>query len=342
MKKYLLILFLIVFIIPSIAFASWWNPFSWFNSWTFHKTETIPQEQVEIQKTSEEKISELQKQVDDLKNQKLNSDSPPVVNNTQKKSTTKENNTNIVSSVKITPEVVTTASPVFDVCKNIEGVQSIAPDGMQANNGNCSKVDLCPFMAGDQFTLPYGMLRDPDGTCYSRGEDFCPNIEKLQKNVPEGYIREWPLGETDWSLASCVKISAPTPLEPIQINDSGVIECYVSTLSPASAGLTPRYGINCRNTYEKTSAFLKQVIFTSPAYSYPNYNTSMIVKEDDFPVYTGTGGPDTVVNLSGKINANTTNKQILELTGGYYLDRDNIFIKSLVYQLNGKEKTINF
>lgn len=29
MKKYLTILFLIVFITPSIAYASWWNPFSW-------------------------------------------------------------------------------------------------------------------------------------------------------------------------------------------------------------------------------------------------------------------------------------------------------------------------
>ena len=30
MKKYILILFLIVFIIPSVVFASWWNPFTWF------------------------------------------------------------------------------------------------------------------------------------------------------------------------------------------------------------------------------------------------------------------------------------------------------------------------
>jgi hypothetical protein len=41
MKKSLSILFLIAFIIPSVAFASWWNPFSWFNSWSFHK-ETPP------------------------------------------------------------------------------------------------------------------------------------------------------------------------------------------------------------------------------------------------------------------------------------------------------------
>lgn len=30
MKKYLSVLFLVAFIIPSVAFASWWNPFTWF------------------------------------------------------------------------------------------------------------------------------------------------------------------------------------------------------------------------------------------------------------------------------------------------------------------------
>jgi len=40
MKKYLLILLLIVFIIPSIALASWWNPFTW--SW-FKKNPQIEQ-----------------------------------------------------------------------------------------------------------------------------------------------------------------------------------------------------------------------------------------------------------------------------------------------------------
>ena len=39
MKKYLLVLLLIVFIVPSVALASWYNPFSWFNNWSFHKTE---------------------------------------------------------------------------------------------------------------------------------------------------------------------------------------------------------------------------------------------------------------------------------------------------------------
>lgn len=30
MRKYLLFLLLVIFVIPSVAFASWWNPFSWF------------------------------------------------------------------------------------------------------------------------------------------------------------------------------------------------------------------------------------------------------------------------------------------------------------------------
>lgn len=34
MKKYLSALFLITFIIPSVALASWWNPFSWFKKHT--------------------------------------------------------------------------------------------------------------------------------------------------------------------------------------------------------------------------------------------------------------------------------------------------------------------
>lgn len=66
MKKYFFALLLIVFITPSVVFASWWNPISWK---VFKKKEIVPQVQVEKQKTPEEKISDLQKQLDDLKKQ---------------------------------------------------------------------------------------------------------------------------------------------------------------------------------------------------------------------------------------------------------------------------------
>src|SRR6185369_2071206 len=77
MKKYFLVILLVIFITPSIAFASWWNPLSWFNGWTFNKEESAPQVQVEIQKTPEEKITELQKQIDDLKKEQASPSPTP-------------------------------------------------------------------------------------------------------------------------------------------------------------------------------------------------------------------------------------------------------------------------
>jgi len=83
MKKYLSFLFLLL-IIPSFAFASWWNPFTWFKN----KNTVVSQvQQVNITTTqpanttntpkddSKAQIEALQKQITDLKNQQLNSSS---------------------------------------------------------------------------------------------------------------------------------------------------------------------------------------------------------------------------------------------------------------------------
>ena len=48
MKKYLLILFLIVFIVPSFALASWWNPFSWFKKSTPVIKQELIQQKVDV------------------------------------------------------------------------------------------------------------------------------------------------------------------------------------------------------------------------------------------------------------------------------------------------------
>lgn len=62
MKKYLIVLFLIAFIIPSIALASWWNPFSWFKK-TPKYEQTVTQvqpinSQIEAKKPTQEKTVE--------------------------------------------------------------------------------------------------------------------------------------------------------------------------------------------------------------------------------------------------------------------------------------------
>lgn len=86
MKKYIIVLFLITFIIPSVALASWWNPFTWK---IFHKpvepkieqpivtsstTNTVTEESPKVDQSAE--IEKLKKEVEGLK-KKTNS-APPI------------------------------------------------------------------------------------------------------------------------------------------------------------------------------------------------------------------------------------------------------------------------
>ena len=51
-------LIVLVFIIPQIAFAAWWNPISWFSGWNFfHKTDIQTQ-------VLEDRVKELEKNLD--------------------------------------------------------------------------------------------------------------------------------------------------------------------------------------------------------------------------------------------------------------------------------------
>ena len=50
MKKYFLSLLLLVLVVPSVVFASWWNPFSWQIFSHFHNNVNITQTQADIQR----------------------------------------------------------------------------------------------------------------------------------------------------------------------------------------------------------------------------------------------------------------------------------------------------
>jgi len=103
MKKNLSVLLLIAFIIPSVAFASWWNPISWFNNWSFNKKITPQVQVVEKELTSEEKIEELQKQLDELKNEKTVS-SNMITPETKEIKEIKENTTNDKIKTVVSPQ----------------------------------------------------------------------------------------------------------------------------------------------------------------------------------------------------------------------------------------------
>ena len=49
MKKYTLVCFGLLILFPSIAFASWWNPFTWT---IFHKTPTPPTQTIQTATTT--------------------------------------------------------------------------------------------------------------------------------------------------------------------------------------------------------------------------------------------------------------------------------------------------
>lgn len=89
MKKHLLSLVLLSFLVPSVTFAAWWNPLSWFNNWG-SKKEIVEEKLFQEQKTQEEKISELEKQVSELKKEQKNT-MVPVVKKTEKETQSSDN-----------------------------------------------------------------------------------------------------------------------------------------------------------------------------------------------------------------------------------------------------------
>ena len=114
MKKYILILFLVILIIPSIALASWWNPFSWK---IFNKKTQISVVAPIIQNTSDEEIQKLKQEIEDLKKQKTNI---PITTKSDNNETKKQIQTQIDSVLKDKAEQeALIAKQKIDEIKNI-------------------------------------------------------------------------------------------------------------------------------------------------------------------------------------------------------------------------------
>ena len=74
MKKYAVILILAIFVVPSIAFASWWNPFSW--NWKALFSEKKSETTADVSKSNKEANSE------NVKNITITDQSEPNIANT--------------------------------------------------------------------------------------------------------------------------------------------------------------------------------------------------------------------------------------------------------------------
>lgn len=123
MKKYLSILFLIAFIIPSIAFASWWNPFSWK---IFHKKEVVKIEtpQINIDTEIKEKVDAQVKEVF-----KAKEDEQTRIDSAVKKALDKQTiqqKTQITTQLQPTPVVSKEKNYSFETKERIKIIISIS------------------------------------------------------------------------------------------------------------------------------------------------------------------------------------------------------------------------
>lgn len=163
MKKHLIILLMIISFIPSIASASWWNPFSWFSKSKIEQTIVQPQG-----------------------------------NNTSTGGKLKiiENKT---PGKKIIPQKVNDSNKRFiDFCKNIEGTQTFIPSGMYRDNDNCLPVaiskDVVPRMnwvTPVNWPLKDSFLLSIYGENLKNNADVVVNGESLGKFklvVKEGFL----------------------------------------------------------------------------------------------------------------------------------------------------------
>jgi hypothetical protein len=180
MKKNLSILVLVALMVPSIAFASWWNPLSWFNNWTFRKAE--PQSQI-INNTYIPPAPSF------LPTGEETSIESPVV-------TPAENIENKTTSPTIASKIVKTPK-VVDICLNVDGIQAITPQGFTSQNNLCTAIqvivppnDVCENIEGVQTSVPNGMVEEDKECSTPVINDICENIEGIQTSVPNGMTED--------------------------------------------------------------------------------------------------------------------------------------------------------
>lgn len=168
MKKYFITSLLVIFIIPSIALASWWNPISWFNNWSFKKAVTDPQVQTIIQKTLNETNIKTQNQTEELKKQ-----DDKIISSDKTKIEPKLSN-NIIKSEQI--------PTIIDVCLNIEGIQTQVPNGYSSISNICTLLetkDYCPNIEGIQSEMP-------DGKLFYKNTNECLTLDEI--NIIENKV----------------------------------------------------------------------------------------------------------------------------------------------------------
>jgi hypothetical protein len=218
MKKYISVLALTIILAPSIALASWWNPFTWsFKNFFFKKTAPIEN----VEKTHE--VASINTPPQATTSVSLDTQVPPQVDPSSeieklKKELEATTNTNSKTAKKAETATITTATtnntiqatkicmngavvPVNDSCIKVCPNGETVLEKLQCRN--TSLWDSCKNIEGVQPAVPFGMQGDGNGNCLVFSTDVCSNIEGTQSYVPSGMARD-----TD---GNCIVPPAPVP-----------------------------------------------------------------------------------------------------------------------------------
>jgi hypothetical protein len=193
-----------VLIVPTLTFAAWWNPLTWFNNWAFLRSSD--QTEVEVLET---RIEELEQKLEQKSENATNHTSSTTENEVATTSiheidtvtettdqtsrpTHKSAAHDVIATPSPTPAPAVSAEPLpvitnmetptKDVCFNIEGIQQAIPHGYVEDQGVCTLFeikDYCPNLEGVQSTVP------DDRTLYAATGDCLTEdqIEEYEFNI---------------------------------------------------------------------------------------------------------------------------------------------------------------
>jgi hypothetical protein len=127
---------------------------------------------------------------------------------------------------------ITVNVPPTDVCTNLDGLQTVVPDGYTADGTTCTLIvvtDVCPNIDGAQATIPDGLVVNDAGNCVTPPTDVCTNLDGLQTVVPDGYTADGTTCTLIVVTDVCPNIDGAQATIPdgLVVNDAG--NCVEST-----------------------------------------------------------------------------------------------------------------
>ena len=208
----------------------------------------------------------------------------------------------------VDPRVIYNYGSVYevqDLCVNINGIQTIIPDGYSIDTvGNCNPppVDVCSNLDGLQIVVPDGYFIDENNNCMS---DICPNIGGIQTGIPDGYKIE-----TSNTGNSCLLDLLPLKITELLPNPIG---------SDVGGEFIEIFNPNANDV--SLSNYVLNVGSSVSNYVFP---TGSIIGVGKYISFSNDDIKFTLVNTTGKIDLMSADGQVIDETPAYINPNDGM------------------